>query len=160
MNNNSINSNSQSMENIKNLVDSGNISEAISQISPEMIQNFSQMLSNQKSENQTNSNSQMSNSSNLNSNNNTNSASQNSSQAQNNNFNFNMDNIDINTIKNISSIMGNMNNTKNDPRANLLASLKPYLRDSKKSQLDNYMNLLNVSKIAEIMKNNNMNKEK
>ncbi len=160
MNNNSINSNNQSMENIKNLVDSGNISEAISQISPEMIENFSKMLSNQKSENQTNNNSQMPNSPNLNSNNNTNSASQNSSQSQNNNFNFNMDNIDINTIKNISSIMGNMNNTKNDPRANLLASLKPYLRDSKKSQLDNYMNLLNVSKIAEIMKNNNMNKEK
>ena len=50
-----------------------------------------------------------------------------------------------------------MNNTKNDPRANLLASLKPYLRDSKKSQLDNYMNLLNVTKIAEIMKNTNTN---
>ena len=63
----------------------------------------------------------------------------------------------MNTIKNISSIMGNMNNPKNDPRANLLASLKPYLRDSKKSQLDNYMNLLNVTKIAEIMKNTNTN---
>ena len=66
-----------------------------------------------------------------------------------------LDNIDMNTIKNISSIMGNMNNSKNDPRANLLASLKPYLRDSKKGQLDNYMNLLNVAKIAEIMKDNN-----
>lgn len=135
MNNNSMNLNNQSMENIKNLVDNGNISEAISQISPEMIQNFSKILSSQKNENQT----------------------QNSQTQQNNDFNFNMDNIDMNTIKNISSIMGNMNNTKNDPRANLLASLKPYLRDSKKSQLDNYMNLLNVTKIAEIMKNTNTN---
>ena len=52
MNNNSMNLNNQSMENIKNLVDNGNISEAISQISPEMIQNFSKILSSQKSENQ------------------------------------------------------------------------------------------------------------
>lgn len=49
MNNNSMNLNNQSMENIKNLVDNGNISEAISQISPEMIQNFSKILSSQKS---------------------------------------------------------------------------------------------------------------
>ncbi len=150
MNNNSMNLNNQSMENIKNLVDNGNISEAISQISPEMIQNFSKILSSQKKENQTqNSQTQQNN---VNSNFQTNSA-----KAQNNDFNFNMDNIDMNTIKNISSIMGNMNNTKNDPRANLLASLKPYLRDSKKSQLDNYMNLLNITKIAEIMKNTNTN---
>ena len=32
------------MKNIKNMVDNGNISEAISQISPEMIQNFQNML--------------------------------------------------------------------------------------------------------------------
>ena len=46
-------------------------------------------------------------------------------------------------------------NSKNDPRANLLNSLKPYLRDEKKGKIDQYMNLLNVSKIAEIMKDNN-----
>ena len=39
------------MENIKNMVDNGNISEAISSISPEMIQNISKMLSNQNSNN-------------------------------------------------------------------------------------------------------------
>ena len=48
-----MNLNNHSMENIKNLVDNGNISEAISQISPEMIQNFSKILSSQKNENQT-----------------------------------------------------------------------------------------------------------
>ena len=46
-------------------------------------------------------------------------------------------------------------NSKNDPRANLLYSLKPYLRDSKKEKLDQYVNMLNVSKIAEIMNQNN-----
>ena len=61
----------------------------------------------------------------------------------------------MNTIMKMSSVFQKMNNTKNDPRANLLNSLKPYLRDSKKGQLDNYMNLLNVAKIAEIMKDNN-----
>ena len=58
----------------------------------------------------------------------------------------------------MKSIMENMNN-KNDPRANLLYSLKPYLRDSKKDKLDQYVNLLNMTKIADIMKNeNNTNK--
>ena len=55
----------------------------------------------------------------------------------------------------MSSVLGKINNNQDDPRANLLNSLKPYLRDSKKGQLDNYMNLLNVAKVAEIMKENN-----
>ena len=68
-------------------------------------------------------------------------------------------NIDINTIMKMKSIMENMNN-KNDPRSNLLYSLKPYLRDSKKDKLDQYVNLLNVSKIADLMnKNDNDNKK-
>ena len=54
-------------------------------------------------------------------------------------------------------IINKMKDNQNDPRANLLNSLKPYLRDSKKGQLDNYMNLLNVAKIAEIMKDNKEN---
>ena len=53
--------------------------------------------------------------------------------------------------------MDNMNK-KDDPRANLLHSLKPYLRDSKKDKVDQYVNLLNISKIADIM-NNTGNKE-
>ena len=72
------------------------------------------------------------------------------------NVNFN---LDMNTIMKMKSIMENMNN-KNDPRANLLYSLKPYLRDSKKDKLDQYVNLLNVSKIADLMNNNNDNKKK
>ena len=68
-------------------------------------------------------------------------------------------NIDMNTMLKMKSIMENMNN-RNDPRANLLYSLKPYLRDSKKDKLDQYVNLLNVSKIADLMnKNDNDNKK-
>ena len=59
----------------------------------------------------------------------------------------------------MKSIMENMNN-KNDPRANLLYSLKPYLRDSKKNKVDQYVNMLNISKIAYIMNKPNNNNQK
>ena len=61
------------------------------------------------------------------------------------------------TMMKMKSIMENMNN-RNDPRANLLYSLKPYLRDTKKDKLDQYVNLLNVSKIADLMNNNDKKK--
>ncbi len=39
-----------------------------------------------------------------------------------------------------------MNNSKDDPRKNLLNSLRPYLRDSKKRKVGYYIrNLLNVN---------------
>lgn len=148
------------MNNIKNMVDNGNISDAISQISPEMIQNFSKMFSSTNSENSVNpgtsenskekaeaQNSSNSNSSNTNTN------------STNNNPGFDFSNIDINMLAKMSSIMGKMNNNKDDPRKNLLNSLRPYLRDSKKGKLDNYMNLLNVSQIAELMKNTDKENE-
>ena len=114
---------------------SPDLNNILSQVSPEMLNNLSNML---------NSNNQ---------------SGQNSSQDRNNNNSGNF-NIDMNTIMKMQSIMSQMNN-KNDPRANLLYSLKPYLRDSKKEKLDQYVNLLNISKIADMMnKNNNDNKTK
>jgi hypothetical protein len=127
------------MKNIKNMVDNGNISDAISNISPEMIQNFSKLLSNQENNNQN----KESNTTNTN------------QSKETTNFDFN--GIDMDTVMKMSSVLGKMKNSKDDPRANLLNSLKPYLRESKKGQLDNYMNLLNVTKIAEIMKENKEN---
>lgn len=142
---NNMNIDENTMNNIKNMVDNGNISEAISNISPEMLQNFSKILSNQQQSN-----------TNETQNNKTEDNHQSNSNTQNNaNNNFDFNNIDMNTVMKMSSMFGKMNNNKNDPRANLLNSLKPYLRDSKKGKLDNYMNLLNVTKIAEIMKDNN-----
>lgn len=130
------------MKNIKNMVDNGNLSDAISNISPEMIQNFSKILSNQgEKQNANNQNNQVK------------KEEQNESKTENSTFDFS--NLDMNTVMKMSSAINKMKDTKNDPRANLLNSLKPYLRDSKKGQLDNYMNLLNVAKIAEIMKDNN-----
>lgn len=152
---NNMNIDENTINNIKNMVDNGNISEALSNISPEMIQNFSKMLSNQN--NNTNEQNQNNNNIQENANNNFNN-SQSSNSNENNsstNNNFDFSNIDMNTIMKMTSVLGKMNNNQNDPRANLLNSLKPYLRNNKKGQLDNYMNLLNVSKIAEIMKENN-----
>ena len=60
----------------------------------------------------------------------------------------------MNTIMKIKSVMEQMNNN-NDPRSNLLQSLKPYLRDSKKEKLDQYANLINIAKVAELFKNDN-----
>lgn len=130
------NINPDTMNNIKNLVDSGDISQAISQISPEMIENFSKML---------NSNSQNNSNGSVNSGN---SSSTNNS----NNSNFDFSQIDMNTILKMKSAFDNMNN-KNDPRSNLLYSLKPYLRQNKQEKLDQYVNLLNFSKVADMLKN-------
>lgn len=139
---NNMNIDENTMKNIKNMVDNGNLSDAISNISPEMIQNFSKILSNQgENQNANNQNNQVK------------KEEQNKSKTENSTFDFS--NLDMNTVIKMSSAINKMKDTKNDPRANLLNSLKPYLRDSKKGQLDNYMNLLNVAKIAEIMKDNN-----
>ena len=158
------NFNQEKINNIKNLVDNGNISDAISQISPEMIENFSKMFSSgDKSNSNTNTNlnfnSNSSNTSNNSSNSNSNYEQSNSSKSDNtysnsnaNNNGFDFSKLDINTIMKMKSVMEQMNN-KNDPRSNLLYSLKPYLRETKQEKLDQYVNLLNVSKVAELLKN-------
>ncbi|MBR3002572.1 MAG: hypothetical protein IKF38_03290 [Clostridia bacterium] len=135
------NLNPEMMNNIKNLVDNGNISDAISQISPEMIENFSKMMNSNNSDT-SNKNSQSGSTSSFSSSNNTYSQ---------NNSGFDFSNIDMNTILKMKSVMENMNN-KNDPRSNLLYSLKPYLRQNKQEKLDQYVNLLNFSKIADVLK--------
>ena len=162
------------MNTIKNMVDSGDINGAISQISPEMIQNFSKMLSqNQNGNSNGSSNSNSSDYQNNTSNNFTNSFAQNNSNSnvnsnENGNVNannFDFSNIDMNAVMKMASNLNLNNSNRNDPRGNLLNALKPYMRDSKKGKMDNYMNLLNMAKMADIFKNNsniipNNNQEK
>lgn len=62
-------------------------------------------------------------------------------------------NIDIETILKMKSIFEKMNSTE-DPRANLLRSLKPYLKESRKSKIDQYIQLFNMSKVMDIFKSN------
>lgn len=73
----------------------------------------------------------------------------NNKDSSNNSNNFS---IDMDTIIKIKKIIDKMNNNE-DPRAKLLYSLKPYLRESKKNKLDQYINFLNITKIADIMNN-------
>lgn len=61
-------------------------------------------------------------------------------------------NIDMNTILKMKQIMEKMNNNKNDPRSNLLLSLKPYLRPNRKDKVDQYIQLFNIGSIMESFK--------
>ena len=58
-------------------------------------------------------------------------------------------NIDMNTILKIKQVMEKMNQNKNDPRSNLLLSLKPYLKPSRKQKVDQYIQLLNMGSVME-----------
>lgn len=114
---------------LRDMMNKGELNDVISQIPPEMIQNFSSMMS-QNKQNQQN---------------------QETSKNFNNQNNFDFSKIDMNTILKMQSIMSKLNDN-NDPRTNLLYSLKPYLREEKKEKLDQYASLLNVAKIADLMK--------
>ena len=59
--------------------------------------------------------------------------------------------IDFDTLMKMKHIIEAMNQ-KDDPRSNLLYSLKPYLRESRKNKLDQYVGLLKMTKIADFMK--------
>lgn len=97
-------------------------------ISPDIVNNLFNMINN--------------NSSNQNSNNSDTNSSDNQSS-------FNSSGIDFETIIKMKSIIDKMN-TKDDPRANLLQSLKPYLNDSRRSKVDQYIQLMNMSKVLEV----------
>ena len=58
-------------------------------------------------------------------------------------------NIDINTMLKMKSIIDAMNNQKDDQRANLLKSLKPYLKESRKEKVDQYIKIFSMEKVFE-----------
>ena len=147
------------INNIKNMMDNGNLPDNLK----EMVNNFksSENVSNTQNKNPNQQDLNSSNTTNFDSNTISPEMIQNlsnlftsNSNANNNNTNNNNNSepsIDINTILKMKTIIDSMNQ-KNDPRANLLYSLKPYLRENKKSKLDQYVNLLKMTKIADIMK--------
>lgn len=148
------NINEDSINKLKSMMNNGDISNVISQIPPEMLQNFSQMMNsnpNNKSNENNNTNVNSSNSDNSN-----NSTSTNNQTSNSNTNNFDFSKIDMNTMMKMKSIMEKMN-SGNDPRNNLLNSLKPYLREERKEKLDQYANLINVAKIAELFNNKENN---
>ena len=97
-------------------------------ISPDMVNNIFNMVNNSNNENTSNT-----------------STSYNDNQSTSSNFN----NIDFETIMKMKTIIDKMN-VKDDPRSNLLQSLKPYLKDSRKSKIDQYIQLMNMSKVMDV----------
>ena len=81
-----------------------------------------------------------------------NSDSDSSSSTNTSGFNNIFGDLDINTILKIQKVMSSINNDKqNDSRTNLLMSLKPYLKDSRKSKIDQYVQLMKMGKVFEII---------
>lgn len=115
---------------LKDMMNKGELNDILSKISPDMIQNVSKMVNNNNNNNYNN-------------------------KGQSNNT-FDINNLDANTILKIQSII-NQINSSNDPRNNLLKSLKPYLREERKQKVDQYSNLLNMAKIFEAFNNNKEN---
>ena len=108
-------------------------------ISPDMINNLMNMLNNKASSNSHTS------ANNYNSDNTNNSSDFSNSP----NSAFNSDGIDFETILKMKKIIDSMN-IKDDPCSNLLQSLKPYLNDSRKSKVDQYIKLMNMSKVLDV----------
>ena len=50
----------------------------------------------------------------------------------------------------IKEMMDKINSSHNDKRSNLLLALKPYLRESRQTKLDQYMKLLNMAPLLEM----------
>lgn len=77
-----------------------------------------------------------------------------SSNDLNNNFNDSnstIPDIDINTILKMKQVMDSMKTNKDDPRANLLLSLKPYLKESRQKKVDQYIGLFGLGKAFEVL---------
>lgn len=121
---------SDMINNVKKMVDSGNIPDNIK----EVLNNFNDTNSSVPNQNQKN---------------NSISSEKDSDFSS---SNINSLNIDVETLLKMKSIIDSINK-KDDPRANLLYSLKPYLRESRRNKLDQYVNLLNMTKIADAMRN-------
>ena len=146
---NNFNIDKNTMDKLNSIMKNSDVSKLISQIPPEMMENFSSLMNNNNSTNNT-----QNSITNSNINSNTNSSTNSNTNSNNSNNSFDFSNIDMNTILKMKSVMEKLNNS-DDPRSNLLNSLKPYLRNEKKEKLDQYANLINFAKIAEIMKNDN-----
>ncbi len=116
-------------------------------ISPDMVNNLLNMFNNAS-----------------NSNGNSNSSNEHTAQSSDTSSNnqdssFNSSGIDFETIMRMKSIIDKMN-IKDDPRSNLLQSLKPYLKDSRKSKVDQYIQLMNMSKVMEMFSSMGGDKKK
>ena len=138
----------QTMDKVNSMLNNENLNDILSQIPPDTLKNFSTMMNGNKVTNDN---------ANIDSVNTQDTDNTTKSGSDTKNTTFDFSKIDMNTMMKMKSIMEKMNHSS-DPRSNLLQSLKPYLRDEKKSKLDQYANLLNMANLIELFNQNN-NKE-
>ena len=80
------------------------------------------------------------------------SSAENSSSSAESNSSSNFSNsLDFETILKIKTMMEAFTK-KDDPRSNLLYSLKPYLRESRQKKLDQYVNLFKITQVTNLFK--------
>lgn len=135
----------QTMDKVNSMLNNGNLNDILSQIPPDALKNFSTMMNGNTVSNENNHHVNT---------NNTNAENIDNSTNNENNSGFDFSKIDINTMMKMKSVMEKMNHSS-DSRSNLLQSLKPYLRDEKKSKLDQYANILNMANLMELFNQNN-----
>ena len=57
--------------------------------------------------------------------------------------------LDMDSMIKMKKIMDSLKENKDDPRSNLLKSLKPYLKESRKQKVDQYIQIFSMGKIFE-----------
>lgn len=68
---------------------------------------------------------------------------------------------DMETIMKITKLMKSMNSNENSASANLLNSLRPFLRKSKQEKVDQYIRMLKLSSvISELNRNDDKNENR
>lgn len=121
--------------NTDNNANAESTSNSSNSIDPEMLKNIMNMFNNSGSSNSNNPDS-------------------NTSSDENNS------NFDINTLLKLKSVFDKVNSSKSDPRSNLLLSLKPYLKESRKSKVEQYIQLFNMTKFMDVFNQNGGEKTK
>ena len=75
----------------------------------------------------------------------------NNRQTSSSNSNNSMPYIDMATLMKMQSIMSKMKSSDNDDMSRLLLSLKPYLRDEKKDKIDEYIKLIKMGRLTQVI---------
>lgn len=63
---------------------------------------------------------------------------------------FNADGL--NQVMQLKNIVDSMTNNRNDPRTNLLMSLKPYMRSGRQRSIDSAVKLLGLTNLTKILR--------
>lgn len=129
------NTNNDMIDNLKQVMGEKQVNDALSQISPEMIENFSKLMNNNNVKNSND--------------------STNFNESSENNFN-----IDMETMMKMKAMIDKLNSNQNNPRTNLLNSLKPYMRKSRKENIDKYANFLKMADLMSLLNDENNKKER